>query len=95
MMPSPLTLSSHSPVDSDREPAEDDTHRLAQWLEQLKLDPATPRFHGENSSRSIMMSAMHFKQQRGSPLHAPDAGGDTFIKRRKEYWQAQPVRNTT
>jgi hypothetical protein len=73
---------------------------LTKWLEQLKLDPATPRFHGESASHRIVMDAIGLKhtfvghQASDHPACNITLNGSS-LKRRKEFWRAQPVRLRT
>lgn len=69
---------------------------LAQWLEQLHLDPATPRYHGEGSHRIVTDATQDepaFVGRRPDGSSANHiAVNASLVKRRKEFWRTHLVR---
>jgi hypothetical protein len=87
-----------SPVPEDVDKAElahDEPLKLARWLEQLRLDPATPRFHGETASHWLAVDARDLEATFTEPRHVVNNDGDLLhestVKRRTEFWRVQPV----
>jgi hypothetical protein len=99
-MPVPVPASSLPPeIDSTIDPAENVAHfpGLTQWLEQVQRDPAAPRFHEESVSHQAMMGALGVKHTFVGPRGHDTPFCDITVHgvplaRRKEFWQAQPVR---
>jgi hypothetical protein len=92
--PSLPTISSQYPQSSERAETNDETSPfpgLAQWLEQLHLDPATPRFRGETSSHGVVNFGHNLVEQHRGQSTCLTVSGE-HMKRRKEFWRTQPVR---
>jgi hypothetical protein len=73
-------------------------HGLTHWLERLKLDPATPRFHGETASHNIVMNALSMKHEfigQGGGIDGASCNitvDGKSLRRRTEFWRPMPVR---
>jgi hypothetical protein len=71
--------------------------QLSEWLERLKLDPATPRFFGKGAEHRVVMEAMGLKAnfvpkpKVGEPSCHVTLNGRP-LRMRKELWRLQPVR---
>lgn len=91
VIPSPPTICAQPPQHDEADGEASTFPGLVQWLEELSLDPAAPRFRGESSSHGIVDFENNLSQQ----LHDQAAGlaiSGEQIKRRTEFWQTQPVR---
>jgi hypothetical protein len=100
----PLALFAPSqPSEQGEGPSSDDSDAqlpgLTEWLAQLKIDPATPRFHSESNAYRAVMEGVGLKQsfarrQSGNePWSDITLNGDV-LTRREEFWQTLPVLST-
>jgi hypothetical protein len=72
---------------------------LTQWLEQLKIDPATPRFHNESHSYRAVMEVVGIKhtfsgQPSGNVPWSDMTLNGGALTQREEFWRTQPVLST-